>query len=191
MFCGGPGRRTAMSRTAPARRTTLALRALPLAAAAVVVALAALPGGGTRTQASHGSTPGVVDFVSIDMDTPGNTPTVLGTREICVSQPLGAPFPIDVTVDEVDPTDKIIAFEFILNYDSSRLKVTAVNNLQLLNAAGGTIPFDLSDAVPDTDGAFYALFADLGPNYEDGDGVLSRITMESIGAGVSALTLTR
>src|SRR3989304_1630905 len=66
---------------------------------------AAPPGGGTRPQASPGSTPGVVDFVSIDMDTTGNTPTVLGTREVCVSGSVGASFTIDVTVDEVAPGD--------------------------------------------------------------------------------------
>ncbi|HEU4760482.1 MAG TPA: cohesin domain-containing protein, partial [Dehalococcoidia bacterium] len=180
-----------MNRGASEHRAVPAFRTLfPLAAVVLLLALVTLAGRGAPARASHGSTPGVVDFVSIDMDTTGNTATVLGSRQACVSRSVGASFTIDITVDEVDPTDGVSAFEFTLNYDSSRLKVTAVDNLQLLASGGGTIPMDVSDPVPDTDGAFYVGFVDFSANYENGDGVLSRITLESTGAGVSPLTLT-
>ncbi len=139
------------------------------------------------------SPPGHVRSVAIDMDpfkTPANPGNgTLGSREACVSKNVGETFDIDLTVTGVDPTDRVSGFDLTLNYDPAKLKVVGFDNLLMIAAGGGTIPFDFTDPVPDTDGSFRVALADFGPNAESGDGVLSRITMESIGPGISPLTL--
>ena len=126
-------------RTTPATPTVAlaARRLLPAAALALLVGLLILGGEHSPARAGHGSTPGQVDFVSIDMDTTGNTATSLGSRQECVSVPLANSFNIDVTVDEIDAIDGIAGFNFDLLYDPAIVKVTAKDFVWMLFAGGG------------------------------------------------------
>ncbi|MEX0683181.1 MAG: cohesin domain-containing protein [Dehalococcoidia bacterium] len=144
--------------------------------------------------AATSAAPAPINRVAVDANSSGNSATAIGATQICVSMSNGASTTIDVIVDSVPPFSSneggIAGFNFILHYDPARLKVTAYDNEMLLDAGGGTNPFDFTNVVPDTDGNFVVGFADFGSNIENGAGVLSRITLEAIGAGTSPLTLT-
>ncbi|HEY5639967.1 MAG TPA: cohesin domain-containing protein [Dehalococcoidia bacterium] len=135
---------------------------------------------------------GSISSVDIDTDitaSPANTATFLGSTETCASISNGASLTIDVVMKST-LGNVVEGFQFTLNYDPAILRITALDNVMLLYSGGGTVPFDFSDAVPDTSGTFNASFADFGPNSEGGNGVLSRITIQAIGTGTSALTLS-
>ena len=118
--------------------------------------------------------------------TPANTATSLGSREACLSKSIGQTFDIDITVAEV--TD-LKAWEATINYDPTVLKVTNKNVLYFLAAGGGNV-WDASGPVPDTTGDYQSGAVDLNnPGTHNGSGVLTRLTLETIGNGVSELTL--
>ena len=165
----------------PLIRAALLAATLPLAVGLMLLLL---------TLQASADPAGTVGEGGIDMDATFNTATSLGTRQECVSKTVTETFDIDVTVRGIDAADQMSGFQYTLNYDPTKLKVIAANHLLLINAGGGTIPIPLGDSTPDTDGAFLVGIADFGANTESGDGVLSRITLESIGTGVSDLTLS-
>jgi hypothetical protein len=143
-----------------------------------------------------------VTEVAIDMDPLGNDPRsqplpfngdpnpangTLGSRQTCASRGVGETLQIDVTVRGIDPANRMTGFQFIFHYDPTKLKVTAINNLLMIAAGGSTVPLDFSDPVPDMDGTYSAAIADFGTKTEAGDGVLSRITLQSVGEGASTI----
>ncbi|MBI2914104.1 MAG: hypothetical protein HYY03_09320, partial [Chloroflexi bacterium] len=138
-----------------------------------LVVVAALLAGGRLlfpmpwdpARATHGSPPGQVDFVAIDMDSaaaPANTATSIGSREDCNVIAVDGTVVIDVTVDDINVQDPINAFQFVLNYDPAVVNVTAKDNAMLLAANGSFVPFDFTDSVPDSDGTFIVSISDFG-----------------------------
>ncbi len=167
----------------------------------LVIALVALALMGARSLLGGGDTvhaipAGTVDEVAIDMDpavAPANPPNgALGTRQICVSKAVGAIFDIDVTVKGIDAADRMTGFSFDLGYDPTKLNVVGFDAVgQMIGANGGTVNISFTDIPPDADGTFVVAESDFGAALaESGDGVLARITLESVGAGVSPLTLS-
>jgi hypothetical protein len=134
--------------------------------------------------------------LDIDMDTAGNTATSLGTVETCNAiAVVGDTLEIDAVVQGVPPYDPVsdwgglAGFQFNLLYEPTVVNVVDFDAEMMLTADGEAILLSLSDPVPDTDGDFLGAAVDLGTNYESGDGVLIRITLEAVGEGVSTLDL--
>jgi hypothetical protein len=118
--------------------------------------------------------------------TPANTATSLGSREACISKSLNDTFTIDITVAEVAD---LKAWEATINYNPAVLKVTNKDVLYLLAAGGGNV-WDASGPVPDQSGDYQSGAVDLNnPGTHTGSGVLTRLTLQAIGNGVSNLDL--
>ncbi len=118
--------------------------------------------------------------------TPANTATSLGTREACLSKGINDVFQIDITVSDV--TD-LKAWEATINYNPAVLKVTNKDVNYFLVGVPPNV-FDTSGPVPDTTGDYQSGAVDLNsPGTHSGSGVLTRLTLQAIGTGVSPLTL--
>ncbi|MEX0683182.1 MAG: cohesin domain-containing protein [Dehalococcoidia bacterium] len=143
--------------------------------------------------AATSAAPAPINRVAVDANITGNSANAIGTTETCISISNGASTTIDIIVDSVPPFSGppnneggLVGFNFALGYDPAKLNVAASTSIAL----GGT-GFDLGESdYPDTNGDFIVGFADFSSNYESGSGVLSRITVQAVGAGTSALTLS-
>jgi len=139
-----------------------------------------------------------IEIVGIDVEpNGGNTATTLGTIDRCIEVSVGQTFDIDVFVDAIPEDRDLAGFNYLLNYDASKLQVNACNNGMLLASEPDSYVVDVSEAVcrtgspPDTDGELIVGAADLAPAPEPGGslGVLGRYELEAVGAGTSVLTL--
>lgn len=144
---------------------------------------------------------------AIDVDTQGNSDNALGPTESCNATPLevGETIDVDVVVRDVPafqentPYTGILGFEFDLLFDPAVLHVTNVEGLEgpsilkataiasvtsriLYNNGSGQSPPGITGdtLVSIVTGSFQAA---------DGDGVLTRVTLEAIHQGVSRLSL--
>ena len=112
---------------------------------------------------------------------------------------VGQAFDIDVFVDAIPEDRDLAGFNYLLNYDPSKLQVNACNHDMLLASEPGSEVVDVSEEVcrtgwpPDTDGELSVGAADLasGMAPEPGGslGVLGRYQFEAVGEGTSVLTL--
>lgn len=146
-----------------------------------------------------GRTAPVIAALAIDTEINGASPnsaTSLGSRRACNTIAHGDALTVDITADAVLAVSGtgggISGFQFTLVYDPGILKVAASNHNMLLAANAGSSLFSLGDAVPDDDGRFLVAVGDFGESTtpESGSGVLARITLEAVGRGASALTLS-
>jgi hypothetical protein len=112
----------------------------------------------------------------------GNTTDSYGTIDACVGGvSVGTPFDIDIIIDGAND---LAGPYWVLYYNKDVLKVTAYNWANWKMGGGG---LNLTDALPDTDGAFSCTYAQTtGVN---GTGVLLRVTLEPIADGSSDLKL--
>lgn len=154
--------------------------------AAVVLALAASAGGvltGGHIAAQGGVT------IGVDADPTGNTATSLGPIDSCVSVGTGDTFQVDVFVADV--TD-LLAWETYFVYDISVLNVDSRDVMMFQAANPGSQVFDVSEALPDLDGRYGLAAVDIAapPAPDSGSGVLARLTLRAVGAGVSPLSLS-
>ena len=208
----------------PYARAALAIKTTPKSAVlgtliggfiCVAVVLSVwLTGGFQGAQANDGD--GLdPNIVGIDAITTGNTATSLGTIDNCVEVGgVGSTFDIDVFLNDVPcvdiaPADTVCdagsyhnlgGVGYNLNYDNSKLKVTATTHNWLIMDSGGV--FDLGDcsalgsSCPDTDGSLFSNYSDTGSEATaEGPGslgVLSRLTLEVVGGAgtLDYLTLT-
>ena len=83
--------------------------------------------------------------VGVDADPSGNTATSLGTIERCVDVSVGQAFDIDVFVDAIPEDRDLAGFNYLLNYDPSKLQVNGCNHDMLLASQPGSYVVDLSD----------------------------------------------
>ena len=164
-----------------------AARATLLAVAITLAAIAASAFGASPGQAGGPS----ISLLGIDTEIAGNSATSLGAIQRCTSIDSGDSLDIDIVVDSIPSQFPVVSFQYNLIYDPEVFRVTAVNNGLLLAANGGYQPFEgLSDPLPDTDGDFLMANLDAGTNPgETGPGVLSRVTLQATGGGVSSLGL--
>lgn len=152
--------------------------------------------------ANHAEALSGSDTVAIDFDTTGNTATNIGAGGAGIdagdiqsstgNTPLNAPITFDIVVDSV-PSPGIFGAAGEVNYDPTLIKVTAVDRTStglLQYSAGSPSPFGGNDSLPDTDGSFRVDSTDIGGTDETGPGRVLTITLECIGTGVSAITLT-
>lgn len=144
---------------------------------------------------TRGPSLAVSSVTSVDIDTditasPANTATSVGSTETCASISNGASLTIDIVMKStiVANNPGVEGYEYVLNYNSSVLLITAADNKMFLDSASGSLVFDVTNPTPD--GEFEVGVADFSISSEGGDGVLTRITVEAISPGTSALSLT-
>ena len=126
--------------------------------------------------------------IGIDADPSGNTATVLGARDSCVSISEGDSFQVDVIVQGVKD---LLAWESYLSFDPSLLEVTDRDVDQLLGSLSNSELFDVSEAVPSGSGHYRTGAANIGspPQGGTGSGVLSRLTVRALAPGLAPLSL--
>jgi hypothetical protein len=168
-------------------RTFIALGGAMLIMAALVLSLVA--------NEAQSAPPGNVDVVAIDLDATGNAPQALGATDGCRDGlTVGQIFDIDVVVKGVNVADGISGIGANIVYDEAIMKVNARGagpvHMFMQAAPTGSFFDAFSDAVPDTDGDYRHDAAEIGGTAESGDGVIIRLTIEVVGAGVSTLDLT-
>jgi hypothetical protein len=130
--------------------------------------------------------------VGVDTDpyaTPANTATSLGSIEACIEVTSGGdPFDIDIYITDVPP---LRGFDATFEYDGGVVNVVGKDVFQLLAADSGSNVLDLSDmGLPDSDGYYRAGAFDTSGPHESGEGVLVRLTLQTVGSGVSQANLT-
>jgi len=163
------------------------LLAVTLAGCLLVIALGAwiLAGGEETTQASPDVTLGV------DVDHTGNTATSLGSIEASRTVACGETFEIDLFIQDV--TD-LLTWLVGLEYDPSVVRITE-RDVQMFQAANaGSDVRDQSEGdggLASGWGGYYEVAAaDAGEPREDvadsGSGVLARLTVAAVGAGISS-----
>jgi hypothetical protein len=154
------------------------LAGLLLAAAASLAAV--LAGGETAAQAPV--------TMGVDADPTGNTATSLGPIESCVSVSTGDTFQVDLFITDV--TD-LVAWEAYFEYDMTVVNIIDRDVMMFQAADPRSRVFDLSEGLPDIDGRFRMTVADIAEPRapESGSGVLARLTLKAVGAGVSPANL--
>jgi len=126
--------------------------------------------------------------LGVDADPTGNTATSLGTIEPCISVSINDTFDIDIFITDV--TD-LLGWETYFVYDMSVANIIG-RNVQMFQAANpGSNVFDASEALPDADGQYRLAAVDIAEPLapDSGSGVLARLTLQAVGAGVSPANL--
>lgn len=154
--------------------------------AALTIAHGLSLGGGPQARAEHSGAG--VNLLAVDVNTAGNTATSFGNIDTCAEIGSGASLNVDVVVDAIPEDRPLTAFQFQISYDPAIVRVTDVDH-EFLLAADGFQPFAiLTDPRPDSDGTFLVAINDVTTNPESGPGVLARITLTAVGAGVTNLS---
>jgi len=152
---------------------------------------------------ANAALPGPLDTIAVDTDISGNTPTSIATIETCRVADVGTSFEIDIIVDEIPPIDPvnsnggILGTGFDLIYNPSVLRIAAIGGSSTVlfyqNQPLGFYFDGFSGTLPDNDGDYRHDITEIaplgGPSIEVGEGVLTRLTIDVIGPGVSALDL--
>jgi hypothetical protein len=148
------------------------------------VAFGQTQGESPASQASQGQT-----WVGIDADTAGNTASSLGPIDGCISVATGQTVTVDVFIMDVQA---LAGWQGELSYDNSVVTIVDVDPRLLLAANPDSQVVSLSpDSLPDTDGIYSPLVADMGDRTgESGEGVLIRLTLQAVGSGRAELTLS-
>jgi len=148
--------------------------------------IAASAGASAQSQSS-------IQLVAMDADPAGNTATSLGHLDPCVRAEPGSEVTVDLVVDSVPEDRPFLGFQIEVVYEPTVLEVTGVRYDYLLAANGSFQPFDgLSEPLPDADGSFKVIIADLASvppaeNMETGEGVLLRLAFTAKTAGTSSV----
>ena len=139
-------------------------------------------------------TNGQVLSALLDMNvglSPANRSTQVGSVEAC--KRINENGVLDADEDVVDgvyvdlvlpapgvpPGYDLQAFNVLIEYDALHVRVAARDYDHLLTANGSAY-YTVSGAVPDSDGSFLMYVQDNGPNYETGEGILTRLTIEAV-----------
>jgi hypothetical protein len=138
--------------------------------------------------ARHGVAQGEVT-VGVDADPTGNTATSLGSIDSCIAVKKGDTFEIDLFVTGVD---NLMAWEIYFSFDGDVVNVTDRNVQMFLAASAGSEAWDASDPLPSSGGLYRLGAIDLSkpPAVHSGSGVLARLTLKAVGAGLSPAMLT-
>lgn len=160
--------------------------------AALLAAAMALAGSLSASAQSQST----IGLIGADALIDGNTATKIGPRDSCVRTEVGSEVVVDIIVDEIPVDRPLIGFQMNVLYDPNLLEVVQANSDMILGAKGQYQPFPgLSDPLPDTDGDYQIINADLasnnppGANEETGKGVLSRITFRAKAPGRSNVAI--
>lgn len=130
--------------------------------------------------------------LGIDADATGNSPTSLGQRDVCVEVENGATFDVDVIAQDAQD---LYAFESYVSLDVDYVNVIDRDATLFLSAASGTEAFDTSESVPEEEGdnGLFRVGAAIIQGDEktvaNGSGVLARLTLKAVGAGVTTISV--
>ncbi len=157
---------------------------------AVIFALTLVALGWTAARADHDPGSSTIDIVAFDTDTSGNTPTSVGTIEDCISlAAVGDTATVDVIVDQV-PADGAGGIEGAIVYSSSIVRVNAsVGTTMMLGAGASSSVTGFTNPLPDSDGTFGFAYIDSSTDYESGEGVMIRLTLQAVGTGRATLSI--
>ncbi|MDP2949127.1 MAG: cohesin domain-containing protein [Chloroflexota bacterium] len=138
--------------------------------------------GGSRADAQGGLE------VGVDANPSGNSATSLGSIESCISVRNGETFSVDIFVANVKD---LLGWEAYFVYDPSILQVVGRNVRMFQASSPGSNLFDASEGLPDDDGRYRLGAADIAepPSPDSGSGVLARLTLKALSAGVSSASL--
>jgi hypothetical protein len=127
--------------------------------------------------------------LGIDAASSGSTAASLGPIEACASTTSGSSTTIDLFITNVSD---LLGWTTHIGYDPSLISVTGIDVRMFQAADGHSSVFNASEPTPDGDGSFYASAVDLNaPPYDDtGSGVLARITIRALAAGISPITIS-
>lgn len=126
--------------------------------------------------------------VGVDADPDGNAATTLGAIHQCVSVAKDDTFSVDVFVTDVT---NLLAWEAYFSFDGSIVNVTDLD-VELFQAANANSDvFNASESLPSSGGLYRLGAIDYGqPSSPDsGSGVLARLTLKAVGAGISPAIL--
>ena len=168
----------------------------------VVVAAAFLLGAATTTVSAQESL-----VTGIDTDITGNDATTVGQINSCIAPEAGATFSVDVFIQNIPALEDdsggfsggLSGFSYSVLFDPAIVEITGVNSNFLVTTVGEPAGFGFTDAdafagsiedpLPATTGNLSVDYGDLTQNYEDGDGVLSRLDLLAKAPGETALRL--
>jgi len=166
-------------------RAALSVLMISFAAGLAFLALFVASGWAPMAQAQSGVT------IGIDADpsqSPANQPTSLGSREDCFSMDSGQQRDVDLFITDVL---ELLSFSAWLFYDEAVVNIAAVDVEQFLVSEGGDV-WNASHDTPDSDGLYWAAAAETTAGAEpSGSGVLARLTLEGVGAGISPIWLSK
>jgi hypothetical protein len=128
--------------------------------------------------------------IGVDADPAGNTATSLESIDSCVSVSKGDTFDVDLFVTGVQD---LRAWESYFSFDASIVNVVDLDVEMLQAANAGSDVFNASQTLPLSGGLFRVAAIDfgLGAEPDAGSGVLARLTLEAVGAGLSSALLTK
>ena len=126
--------------------------------------------------------------LAVDADPAGNEATSLSTIDGCASISVGDTFQVDITITDVVD---LLAWEVQFVYDPSIVTLEGRDAQMFLAANAGSNVFDASHGTPDEDGLYRVAAADIAdpPAPDSGSGVLARLTLSAVSAGVSPASL--
>jgi hypothetical protein len=127
--------------------------------------------------------------IGVDADPAGNTATSLGSIDSCVRVSKGDTFNIDLFITDVD---ELLGWEVYLSFDGDVVNVID-RDVKLFQAANANSDvFDASESLPSSGGLYRMGAADIGQplSPDSGSGVLARLTLKAVGAGLSPATVT-
>lgn len=135
------------------------------------------------------STAQVSVSIGIDAYPAGNTASSLGAIDTCVSVSTGDTFQVDLFVTDVVD---LLAWEAYFVYDMTIVDILGRDVMMFQAANPGSNVFDVSESLPDIDGWYRIATADIAdpPAPDSGSGVLARLTLKAVGAGVSLASLS-
>jgi hypothetical protein len=127
--------------------------------------------------------------MGVDVDPSSNTATSLGSIDSCVSVRKGDTFTVDVFVTDVSD---LLAWEAYFSFDGDVVNVTDRDVQMFQGANAGSDVWDASDPLPSSGGLYRLGAADIGqpPAPDNGSGVLARLTLKAVRAGISPAMLT-
>ena len=142
------------------------------------------PMTGVRNGAAYQGGP----TIGVDADPAGNSATSLGSIDSCISVQKGDTFQIDIFVADVED---LLGWEAYFSFDGDVVNVTDRDVRLFLAASPNSDVFDASDVLPSTGGLYRVGAVDLSqpPSPDAGSGVLARLTLEAVGAGLSQAVL--
>ena len=148
----------------------------------ILVLLTVIGGLAAGITGSHAAAPSTT--VGVDVITSGNTATSLGAIDSCLSVSINDTFDVDLFVKDVS---NLGHFEVpVFSYNGSVVNIVG-NQVIGMFMGSGLLLLDNSDIFfPDSDGSFFIGALDLGGSHS-GSGVLARVTLKAVGAGVSPL----
>jgi hypothetical protein len=198
-----------------AKQAALGISMVGVVAGLAFLALALVGPWGGAAKAEPQPTVGIDGDPYAD---PANQPTSLGSIQACITA-VSTPYDDDgdTVADEddfdgvdndddgltdEDPPGQLVdidvyikdapamaGFYAAFNYDPDVLRVVGNDIQQFLAAGSGSTLLDVSGSLPDTDGDYGTGALDISGPHESGEGVVVRLTLQTMGSGVSQADL--